>query len=59
MTDEYQDTAYRSGAIPALPSGGHPDMDKASQRLPWGALPEPSCAQHHGDAVGLCPPVRG
>ncbi|MCL1481459.1 MULTISPECIES: hypothetical protein [unclassified Marinobacter] len=41
MTDEYQDTAYRSGAIPALPSGGHPDMDKASQRLPWGHYQNP------------------
>ncbi|SDX69290.1 hypothetical protein [Marinobacter mobilis] len=36
MNDVYQTTAYRSDAIPALPPGGHPDMDRAFQRLPWG-----------------------
>ncbi|MDC0662913.1 hypothetical protein [Marinobacter sp. SS21] len=36
MNDVYQTTAYRSDAIPALPPGGHADMDKAFQRLPWG-----------------------
>ena len=41
MTDEYQDTAYRSDAIPVLPPGGHPDMDKAFQRLPWGHYQNP------------------
>lgn len=41
MTDEYQDTAYRFDAIPALPPGGHPDMDKAFQRLPWGHYQNP------------------
>lgn len=41
MTDDYQDTAYRSDAIPALPPGGHPDMDKAFQRLPWGHYQNP------------------
>ncbi|MBL3554935.1 MULTISPECIES: hypothetical protein [Marinobacter] len=41
MTDHYQATAYRSDAIPALPPGGHPDMDKAFQRLPWGHYQNP------------------
>ncbi|MCL1479558.1 MAG: hypothetical protein MH219_19535 [Marinobacter sp.] len=41
MTNVYHDTAYRSDAIPALPSGGHPDMDKAFQRLPWGRCQNP------------------
>ncbi|MCL1477477.1 MAG: hypothetical protein MH219_07965 [Marinobacter sp.] len=41
MTNVYHDTAYRSDAIPALPSGGHPDMDKAFQRLPWGHCQNP------------------
>lgn len=41
MTDVYQNTAYRSDAIPTLPSGGHPDMDKAFQRLPWGHYQNP------------------
>ncbi|MDY6816990.1 MAG: hypothetical protein SV598_14270, partial [Pseudomonadota bacterium] len=41
MTDDYQDTAYRSDAIPTLPPGGHPDMDKAFQRLPWGHYQNP------------------
>lgn len=41
MTDDYQDTAYRSDAIPALPPGGHPRMDKAFQRLPWGHYENP------------------
>ncbi|MDC0664187.1 hypothetical protein [Marinobacter sp. SS21] len=36
MNDVYKDTAYRSDAIPALPPGGHPDMDRVFQRLPWG-----------------------
>ncbi|MCL1487603.1 MAG: hypothetical protein MH186_06675 [Marinobacter sp.] len=41
MTNVYHDTAYRSDAIPALPSGGHPDMDKVFQRLPWGRCQNP------------------
>jgi len=41
MTDDYQDTAYRSDAIPTLPPGGHPDMDKAFQRLAWGNYQNP------------------
>lgn len=41
MTDVYKDTAYRSDALPALPPGGHPDMDKAFQRLPWGHYQNP------------------
>ncbi|KEF30949.1 hypothetical protein D777_02891 [Marinobacter nitratireducens] len=42
MTDVYQTTSYRSDAIPALPPGGHPDIDKALQRLPWGHNQNPS-----------------
>ncbi|MAZ05985.1 MAG: hypothetical protein CME81_06225 [Halomonas sp.] len=41
MTDVYRDTAYRSDAIPELSAGGHPDMDKAFQRLPWGRAQNP------------------
>jgi hypothetical protein len=41
MTDVYHETAYRSDAIPDLPPGGHPDMDKAFQRLPWGHYQNP------------------
>lgn len=41
MTDVYHKTAYRSDAIPVLPPGGHPDMDKAFQRLPWGHYQNP------------------
>ena len=41
MTDDYQDTAYCSDTIPILPPGGHPDMDKAFQRLPWGHYQNP------------------
>ncbi|MBL3823361.1 MULTISPECIES: hypothetical protein [unclassified Marinobacter] len=41
MTDDYLDTAYCSDAIPTLPPGGHPGMDKAFQRLPWGHYQNP------------------
>jgi len=41
MNDVYKDTAYRSDAIPTLPPGGHPDMDRAFQRLPWGSSQNP------------------
>ncbi|MFB2764260.1 hypothetical protein [Marinobacter shengliensis] len=41
MTDVYRDTAYRSDAIPVLLAGGHPDMDLAFQRLPWGGTHNP------------------
>ena len=33
MNEIYQDTAYRSDDIPTQPAGGHPDMDKAFQRM--------------------------
>ncbi|MDI9244425.1 hypothetical protein [Marinobacter sp. CHS3-4] len=41
MTDVYHDTAFRSDAIPVLPPGGHSEMDKAFQRLPWGHYQNP------------------
>ena len=41
MNEIYQDTAYRSDDIPTQPAGGHPDMDKAFQRLPWGSGQNP------------------
>lgn len=36
MVDYYSPTAYRSDAIPTLPAGGHPRLDKAFERLSWG-----------------------
>lgn len=36
MDNVYQNTAYRSHAIPALPPGGHPKLDHGFQRLSWG-----------------------
>ena len=41
MNEIYQDTAYRSDDSPTQPAGGHPDMDKAFQRLPWGSGQNP------------------
>ena len=41
MKDVYQDTAYRSDALPILPPGGHLGMDQAFQRLAWGHYQNP------------------
>ncbi|MDC0664185.1 hypothetical protein [Marinobacter sp. SS21] len=41
MNDVYHETAYRSDAIPNLPPGGHPDMDRSFQRLAWGCCQNP------------------
>ncbi|SFL88023.1 hypothetical protein [Marinobacter zhejiangensis] len=41
MTNLYSIDAYRSSHIPTLPPGGHPKMDRAFQRLPWGHYQSP------------------
>lgn len=41
MSEIYQPAAYRSDAIPNLPAGGHPKMDRVFDRLAWGLYQTP------------------